>query len=143
MALEEYNRFSDQDRIARDANLEITEAFFPPYFESLQLLDIGDNDPAKVGAIATFNDGTATSLAIYQGAGFWKVGTGYTDAEIDAMITAAKNRANHTGTQAINTIEGLEAALDGKISTSEKELQMGSLRWISTLRCLCPKFRMP
>lgn len=125
MALEEYNRFSDKDRIARDANLEITEAFFPPYFESFQLLDIGDNDPAKVGAIATFKDGTKTNLAIYQGGGTWTVGTGYTDAEIDAMITAAKNRANHTGTQAINTIEGLEAALDGKISTSEKGVSNG------------------
>ncbi|MGJ1420435.1 hypothetical protein ACR79T_12480 [Sphingobacterium spiritivorum] len=125
MALEEYNRFSDQDRIARDANLEITEAFFPPYFESLQLLDIGDNDPAKVGAIATYKSGATTNLAIYQGGGVWREGTGYTDAEIDAMITAAKNRANHTGTQAINTIEGLEAALDGKISTIEKGVSNG------------------
>ncbi|MGJ1196296.1 hypothetical protein ACR777_10425 [Sphingobacterium spiritivorum] len=125
MALEEYNRFSDQDRIARDANLEITEAFFPPYFESLQLLDIGDNDPAKVGAIATYKSGTTTNIAIYQGGGVWREGTGYTDGEIDAMITAAKNRANHTGTQAINTIEGLEAALDGKISTSEKGASNG------------------
>ncbi|MGJ1431572.1 hypothetical protein ACR79M_08345 [Sphingobacterium spiritivorum] len=125
MALEEYNRFSDQDRIARDANLEITEAFFPPYFESLQLLDIGDNDPAKVGAIATYKSGTTTNLAIYQGGGVWREGTGYTDAEIDAMITAAKNRANHTGTQAINTIEGLEDALDSKISNSEKGVSNG------------------
>ncbi|MGJ1360621.1 hypothetical protein ACR79B_04955 [Sphingobacterium spiritivorum] len=87
MALEEYNRFSDQDRIARDANLEITEAFFPPYFESLQLLDIGDNDPAKVGAIATFIDGNKTNLAIYQGGGVWAVSGGSTSYISDESIT--------------------------------------------------------
>lgn len=105
-----YKRFNDFTKMATDTYLEATEVFYPPHFDGTP--NIGDADEYKVGAIATYKSGTTTNLAIYQGGGVWREGTGYTDAEIDAMITAAKNRANHTGTQAINTIEGLEAALD-------------------------------
>lgn len=118
-----YKRFNEFTKLATDTYLEATEVFYPPHFDGTP--NIGDADESKIGAIATYKTGSTTNLAIYQGGGVWREGTGYTDAEIDAMITAAKNRANHTGTQAINTIEGLEAALDGKISTSEKGASNG------------------
>lgn len=118
-----YKRFNDFTKLATDTYLEATEVFYPPHFDSTP--NIGDADESKIGAIATYKAGSTTNLAIYQGGGVWREGTGYTDAEIDAMITAAKNRANHTGTQPINTIEGLEAALDSKISTSEKGASNG------------------
>lgn len=36
----------------------------------------------------------------------------------DSLDAAAKARANHTGTQAISTVSGLQAALDGKLDTT-------------------------
>ncbi|MGJ1362897.1 hypothetical protein ACR79B_20705 [Sphingobacterium spiritivorum] len=121
--MDQFKRFSENNKVATDTYLEATKVFYPPHFDGTP--NIGDADESKIGAIATYKTGSTTNLAIYQGGGVWREGTGYTDAEIDAMITAAKNRANHTGTQAINTIEGLEAALDGKISTSEKGVSNG------------------
>lgn len=43
------------------------------------------------------------------------VATGATANDTDANL---KNRANHTGSQAISTVTGLQAALDGKATTS-------------------------
>ena len=40
-----------------------------------------------------------------------------TTTQLNARDVANRNRANHTGTQAISTISGLQAALDGKIGT--------------------------
>lgn len=49
------------------------------------------------------------------------VSAGYTNAQIDSIAldvyTRARARANHTGTQAISTVSGLQAALDAKQAT--------------------------
>jgi len=47
----------------------------------------------------------------------------------DSLDAAAKARANHTGTQAISTIAGLQGALDAKIPASEK----GAANGVATL----------
>lgn len=50
------------------------------------------------------------------GSGVWGAITGTLTAQtdLDAAITAAKARANHTGTQAVSTVSGLQTALDLK-----------------------------
>lgn len=45
---------------------------------------------------------------------------------VDPKIETAKDRANHTGVQAINTIEGLSTALATKLSTSALALSTGA-----------------
>ncbi|MGJ1499872.1 hypothetical protein ACR79R_21340 [Sphingobacterium spiritivorum] len=50
---------------------------------------------------------------------------GYTKAQVDALITGAKNRSNHTGTQAISTIEDLQTFLDSKIPVTQKAASNG------------------
>ncbi|GGH24614.1 hypothetical protein FAZ19_16305 [Sphingobacterium alkalisoli] len=49
------------------------------------------------------------------------ISAGYTNAQIDSIAldvyTRARARANHTGTQAISTVSGLQAALDAKQAT--------------------------
>jgi hypothetical protein len=42
-----------------------------------------------------------------------------TTAELDARDTANRNRANHTGTQAISTVTGLQTELDSKLEASD------------------------
>jgi hypothetical protein len=41
-----------------------------------------------------------------------------TPTQLNARDTANRSRANHTGTQAISTVDGLQTALDGKAATS-------------------------
>ncbi|MGJ1499201.1 hypothetical protein ACR79R_17945 [Sphingobacterium spiritivorum] len=50
---------------------------------------------------------------------------GYTKAQVDALITGAKNRSNHTGTQSISTIEDLQTFLDSKIPATQKAASNG------------------
>ncbi len=42
----------------------------------------------------------------------------YSKSESAIQITNAKNRGNHTGTQAINTVDGLQGALDDKVNST-------------------------
>ncbi|EEI90190.1 hypothetical protein HMPREF0765_4141 [Sphingobacterium spiritivorum ATCC 33300] len=49
----------------------------------------------------------------------------YTKEQLDNMLTAAKNRSNHTGKQAISTIEDLQTFLDSKIPLSQKAVSNG------------------
>ncbi|MGY5253274.1 hypothetical protein [Sphingobacterium spiritivorum] len=49
----------------------------------------------------------------------------YTKEQLDNMLTAAKNRSNHTGKQAIGTIEDLQTFLDSKIPLSQKAVSNG------------------
>lgn len=57
------------------------------------------------------------------------VAAGYTNAQIDSIALDTYNRArarvNHTGTQAISTIAGLQSVLDSKIQLSEKGSPLG------------------
>ncbi|WP_293916519.1 hypothetical protein [Sphingobacterium sp. UBA5789] len=53
------------------------------------------------------------------------INLGYTKAQVDALITGAKNRSNHTGTQSISTIEGLQTFLDSKIPATQKAASNG------------------
>ncbi|MGJ1360622.1 hypothetical protein ACR79B_04950 [Sphingobacterium spiritivorum] len=50
---------------------------------------------------------------------------GYTKNQVDALITGAKNRSNHTGTQSISTIEDLQTFLDSKIPAAQKGASNG------------------
>ncbi len=50
---------------------------------------------------------------------------GYTKAQVDVLITGAKNRSNHTGTQSISTIEDLQTFLDSKIPATQKGASNG------------------
>lgn len=54
------------------------------------------------------------------------IATGATANSTDATLLA---RANHTGTQAISTVSGLQTALDGKITSTEK----GAANGVATL----------
>lgn len=71
MALEAYKRFADSNRLAQDASLETTTAFYPPHFEKFSEAEVGGNSPNKVGAMATFKDGNRVKMAVYQGEGIW------------------------------------------------------------------------
>lgn len=50
------------------------------------------------------------------------IATGATANSTDAQL---RDRATHTGTQAISTVSGLQTALDGKISTTERGVSGG------------------
>ncbi len=50
------------------------------------------------------------------------IATGATANATDAQL---RDRATHTGTQAISTVSGLQTALDGKISTTERGVSGG------------------
>lgn len=50
------------------------------------------------------------------------IATGATANATDAQL---RSRATHTGTQAISTVSGLQTALDGKISTTERGVSGG------------------
>ncbi|WP_278445260.1 hypothetical protein [Stutzerimonas kunmingensis] len=50
------------------------------------------------------------------------IATGATANATDAQL---RDRATHTGTQAISTVSGLQTALDGKINTSERGVSGG------------------
>lgn len=50
---------------------------------------------------------------------------GYTKAQVDSIAVEVRKRSTHTGTQAINTIAGLQSVLDSKIQLSEKGASNG------------------
>lgn len=56
------------------------------------------------------------------------IAQGYTKAQVDAIVEAAKeyarNRTNHTGTQSISTISGLQSLLDSKESAINKKTDL-------------------
>jgi hypothetical protein len=63
-----------------------------------------------------------------------------TDAttKADAAQAAAVQRANHTGTQAISTVTGLQTALDGKASSSHTHAQSDVTNLTSDLAAKAP-----
>lgn len=95
MALSEYIRTNDLKRLVQDYYLEVGGVFYPPHFEDFEDLDVGDSDPLKVGAVATFKQGEEIYLAVYQGADVWKLAGGdtsglvpYTGATEDVNLGA-------------------------------------------------------
>lgn len=76
MAIQEYKRSMDDTKLVQDGSVEITTVFYPPTFESISDADVGNSDTNKVGALATFKDGSKTKLAVYQGNGVWIVAGG-------------------------------------------------------------------
>ena len=72
MALITYIRVSDNLKLVRDKNLEVTDLLYIPVADSFGDLGIGDGDPAKSGAVAAYMDGDDVKLAIYQGDGTWE-----------------------------------------------------------------------
>ncbi|MGJ1367398.1 SGNH/GDSL hydrolase family protein [Sphingobacterium spiritivorum] len=68
--MDQFKRFSENNKVATDTYLEATKVFYPPHFDGTP--NIGDADESKIGAIATYKSGTITNLAIYQGGGVWR-----------------------------------------------------------------------
>lgn len=71
---------------------------------------VNDEDKLIRASVSTVNGRLATAETKLAG-----ITAGATANDTDANLKA---RANHTGTQAISTVSGLQSALDGKASTS-------------------------
>lgn len=70
--------------------------------------------PPVDGANHTHANATTTAAGFMSAADKTKLNGIATGATANDTDTNLKNRANHTGAQAINTVTGLQAALDGK-----------------------------
>jgi hypothetical protein len=88
-------------------NVGWTDITGKPAFGTAALSDIEDFATAAQGALAS----TAlqpSALNDYE-----------TTTQLNARDTANRSRANHTGTQAISTVSGLQSALDAKQTTND------------------------
>jgi hypothetical protein len=114
--------------------LELNEA--PANDDVLHIVDVSENSSKKIRA-ERLREGLATeqalqslddSLANVAKSGDYDdldnkpnipdVSNFETTTQLNARDTANRARANHTGTQAISTVDGLQGALDGKAPTS-------------------------
>lgn len=133
-----YKRFNEFTKLATDTYLEATEVFYPPHFDGTP--NIGDADESKIGAIATYKTGSTTNLAIYQGGGVWREGTGYTDAEIDAMIQQLRTGQTIPVLRLSILLRDLKLLWMERFLPAKREHQTVSLRWILILKYLCRRF---
>jgi|GEM_PF-2813712 len=132
MALLEYRRVTDFNQLVKDINVEITDLFYVPVFDSFGDLGIGDGDPDKPGAIAGYMDGDECKLAIYNGDGTWSsVGgspspTRTPDPSLNFATTSADMESSHP-TAAIGDIfynvDGTDIYVATKIATGIWQIQ--------------------
>lgn len=72
MANTEIPRASDSAKIVVDQNVDVARSLYVPYFEDSDP-DVGNNDPDKLGAIASVKSGSGdVEIQVYQGAGVWR-----------------------------------------------------------------------
>ena len=72
----------------------------------------------KAAASHTHADATTSASGLMSGADKTKLGGIATGATANATDAQLRDRATHTGSQAISTITGLQTALDGKAATA-------------------------
>src|SRR5690606_10041641 len=75
---------------------------------------LGSAAAASTSDFATSSQGSKADTALQPAA----IANFETTTQLNARDTANRNRANHTGTQAISTVSGLQSALNDKADTS-------------------------
>ncbi len=80
---------------------------------------------SSTGTGATLGAATTSLAGVMTAADKTKLDGVATGATANATDAQLRDRSTHTGTQAISTVTGLQAALDGKINTSERGVSGG------------------
>ncbi len=88
---------------------------------------LGSAASTDSGDYATAAQGTTADSAVQPGDLATAIADFETTAQLDARDTANRDRANHTGTQAIATVSGLQTALDGKADDGDVTAVSGAL----------------
>lgn len=80
---------------------------------------------SSTGTGATLGAATTSLAGVMTAADKTKLDGVATGATANASDAQLRDRATHTGSQAISTVSGLQTALDGKISTTERGVSGG------------------
>jgi len=80
---------------------------------------------SSTGTGATLGAATTSLAGVMTAADKTKLDGVATGATANASDAQLRDRATHTGSQAISTVSGLQAALDGKINTAERGVSGG------------------